>query len=363
LHDVLETATRSRERVRVAVLRAAVRSASPANGQWTIFLAEGGPLVADILVLATGNEPPVSVAPKASEEALPFLIDDPWNEKLKRQIPSEATVLLIGTGLTAMDIVLELLERGHTGRIIGLSRRGLLPRVHVQTAPVACGIAPPYPDKARELLRRVREATDQPNCSWQSAVDALRPIVPQLWGALTVAERRRFFRHLRGIWNVHRHRMAPGVGAQIAEAQKRGQFQLVKGTVRAIRTDPSGRGLDVTAEAGHRLQKLEAGWTINCTGPCEDQIRTRNPLLLNLLIHRLVRPDPLRLGFDVVEPGRVIGANCETYPNLFALGPLTKGLWWEITAIPELRAQATRIAQSIVASAANGLSRPHQLLP
>src|SRR4030095_9210042 len=85
------------------------------------------------LVLAQGNQAPASLAfargiPKA------LFVNDPWSatgrEAITKAAASGGDVLLIGTGLTMVDVVLSLDEARLRGRITALSRRGLAPRAH-----------------------------------------------------------------------------------------------------------------------------------------------------------------------------------------------------------------------------------------
>ena len=46
-------------------------------------------------------------------------------------------------------------------------------------------------------------------------IDSLRPVTASLWNRLPRDERRRFLRHARRYWDVHRHRMAPPNAALI----------------------------------------------------------------------------------------------------------------------------------------------------
>jgi uncharacterized NAD(P)/FAD-binding protein YdhS len=61
----------------------------------------------------------------------------------------------------------------------------------------------------------------------------------------------------------------------------------------------------------------------------------------------LARPDQLRLGLEVDEHSRALSQDGRIHLNLFALGALTKGRWWEVTAVPEIRAQAERIGEFV----------------
>jgi uncharacterized NAD(P)/FAD-binding protein YdhS len=69
---------------------------------------------------------------------------------------------------------------------------------------------------------------------------------------------------------------------------------------------------------------------------------TRNQLLQGLLGTGAARPDQLDIGLAVDEHSRVIGSD-----RLWALGALTKGRYWEIIAVPDIRGQVAAVAKDI----------------
>ncbi|HEY2618361.1 MAG TPA: hypothetical protein VGI78_13560 [Acetobacteraceae bacterium] len=83
---------------------------------------------------------------------------------------------------------------------------------------------------------------------------------------------------------------------------------------------------------------------VNCSGPCTDVTRSDDPLLRALLRDGVARPDVCRLGLDVTSAGALRGHDGTVSQTLFALGPLTRGALWEITAIPEIRRQCEVLA-------------------
>jgi len=51
-------------------------------------------------------------------------------------------------------------------------------------------------------------------------------------------------------------------------------------------------------------------------------------------------------------PAEKMSADADA-PDQFAIGALTRGKWWEITAMPEIALQALRIARSVLARQGN----------
>jgi uncharacterized NAD(P)/FAD-binding protein YdhS len=87
---------------------------------------------------------------------------------------------------------------------------------------------------------------------------------------------------------------------------------------------------------------------INCTGPHTRFSATRSRLLQNLLASGLAQPDAMDMGIRVGADFAVVERSGQRSPFLFALGPLLRGTLWESIAVPELRGQALRVAQTLI---------------
>lgn len=303
-------------------------------------LSGGTVLSADAAVLCVGNFPPELPVAEGTVPDSPRVIRDPWDQAALDRIGAEDAVLVIGTGLTMADMLLALDERGHRGPVVALSRRGLMPTVHAPTVPGRMDLDA-APRTARGLLRWVRGAVRHGQ-DWRAVVDALRPATARIWRALPMAERRRFLRHVRPYWEVHRHRLAPEVDACLRAARASGRLTVRAGRILAL--DADGHGVRLTVRnRGGIVDRIDAGWLINCSGPQADYARVRDPLVRRLLDRGIVHPDPLGLGLEVDDSLALVGPEGPSR-RLFALGPPTKGAFWEITAVPDIRTQVADFA-------------------
>lgn len=347
LRNLLSAAAMDRRsQVQVKVRTGAVHAVERGAKHWTLALDDGGVIAADALVVATGNEAPRAYT--AENGAADLLVNDPWDADAKAQIPRSANVVLIGSGLTAVDVAMELLDKGHRGQIRMISRHGLLPRKHAPALVSASWLFAPYPKSIAELMRSTRaEARNTPGReAWRTAIDALRPNLPAIWGALSDDDKARFLRHVRPFWEVHRHRMAPEVAARIESAMERGSIAIQQGRLLKIEPAVLG-GLSLSVKARGRVTRVPADIAINCTGPDCDPLASRNPLITNLLQQGLVRPDPLHLGLDTDEHNRLVDADGSVQENLYAIGPVARGRFWEVTAVPEIRQQAAHLSRAL----------------
>ena len=320
-----------------------------------IQLRSGRTLHASRIVLAVGNFPPSD--PVVAESAFyrsPRYSSDPWSPTALSHIDPLDSVLLIGSGLTTIDLVLALQARGHQGMIHLISRHGLLPQRHQRSAPY-----PPFLTIAdvsstlRVLLRRVRREIDQAvrqGYDWRAVIDALRPQTPMLWRAFSAIEKRRFLRHLRPYWDNHRHRIAPEVAATIDRLQQSGQLRVHAGCIRSYEEQDDGVEVNYRPRHHHELHTVRVHRVINCTGPECNYRKLQHPLIMNLLESGRVRPDPLTLGLEVEANGALVSATGVASRRLYTLGPPQKGSLWETTAVPELREQAQNLARQLLQS-------------
>jgi uncharacterized NAD(P)/FAD-binding protein YdhS len=316
-------------------------SAEPSKDGWTVSLENGESIEASGLVLAIGNQPP---------EPLPFepnsvrVINNPWGGEALAAVQdlaaSHEAVLLVGTGLTMVDAVLSLDAAGHRGRIVGLSRRGLIPRGHADFTPAPVD-AEDFPQSNvsalwRWLRRRGAEV------GWRAAIDALRPHSQRLWQSLPLVEQKRFARHARPWWDVHRHRIAPDVAQRLHEMVAEGRLEIVAGRIQSVREDGDALAVAYLRRGTSRVVEARFSHMINCTGPLGTISRTRDPMLEGMLADGLARPDQLGIALDVDDHSRVAGSK-----HAWAMGPLTKGRYWEIIAVPDIRHQAAAVAEDI----------------
>jgi uncharacterized NAD(P)/FAD-binding protein YdhS len=271
-----------------------------------------------------------------------------WDHAQRGEAP--LPVLIIGTGLTAVDVALELQRRRFPGEIIMLSRRGLLPQQH---APTRAWPTPDLSDKVRSslplLLRRIRREIRRAataGADWRAVLDSLRPITTGLWQGFDAAERARFLRHLRPWWDTHRHRMAPPAGEIIARMRRDGRLTVLAGRICGMEIERAQARISYRLRGAEAERSLLVRRVINATG-IDSAAKTAEPLIRNLLRRNLVRLDALGLGLDVTAGLAVRAAAGREVPRLWALGPIVRGVFWECIAVPEVRAQAARVADQV----------------
>lgn len=313
------------------------------SGSWRVALESGRSVGADALVLATGNQPPAQLT--AFTGASDRVIDNPWGERAKAAVADVAArdgeVLIVGTSLTMVDVALSLHSAGHRGRILALSRRGKIPLSGGKHDQIALEWEDLPEPRVRALAHWLRSQSALHG--WRTAIDALRPHSHRLWQAMALREQRLFLRYGRPWWDIHRHRIAPQVAARVEEMKASGQLDVAAGRIVELRA--GGDSIEaVIRKRGHDRPDppRHFDYLFNCTGPLHDIARTDDPLLRDLLDRAMATPDPLGIGFALDERSRVEGSE-----RLWALGSLSKGRYWEIIAVPDIRVQAASVAEDI----------------
>ncbi|HEY8616307.1 FAD/NAD(P)-binding protein [Phenylobacterium sp.] len=314
----------------------------PADGRLRVTLSLGRAFDADAVVLALGLLPPAP-PPGASPAVLahPAYVADPW--RLDPEAAPAGDILLIGSGLTMVDVALSLSGEGR--RLTALSRHGLISRSHAPTA------AAPPPEGAlstpRVALRTLRAQAEK--VGWREAVDGIRPLTAEIWRSWPLTQRRRFLRHARPWWDVHRHRMAPVIAARLSGLVIAAELEVLAGRLEAVQADGDGFSVRYRPRGERDVVQRSFAAVVNCTGPRGDPEAATAGLLAQLRRAALLRRDPLGLGLEVDDQLRVLGAQGRPTPGLYAVGPLTRAAVWEALAVPDLRSQTAEVAATVVA--------------
>jgi uncharacterized NAD(P)/FAD-binding protein YdhS len=320
-----------------------VKQVVPADGGYRLVCGGGQDVACAGVVLALGNLP----QRKAGRGTV---FDDPWTDSATADLRAGSPVLILGTGLTMVDLALSMHARGFGGPILALSRRGLTPSVHAAAS--KAWALPDFTAAERRslpaLLRRVRQEVRDAQAAgvdWRAVIDSLRPATAALWQGLPEAERRRFLRHLRPFWDTHRHRLAPSAADRFAALRASGALSVRR-----------GRLLDVSCGEGEAVARLrfhgEADSqerrfqrVIYATGvrPAGDH----DALVRSLTSAGLARTDVNGIGLRVSPDLALLGPDGQPSPGLWALGPIVQGTFWECTAVPDIRRQAKSLAEAV----------------
>jgi uncharacterized NAD(P)/FAD-binding protein YdhS len=346
LEAVLDEARHAAAGVRFEwIADVAIDAESQEDGVWVRLRGRESGLFAHRLVLAVG--PVAAPAGRAAD------LVDPWSASAFAGLDPRRPVLVLGTGVTMVDLALELWGRGAVSGVWAVSRHGLLPEPHRSTCACRSARAAPGPcSSARGLLRQVRarvRTAQQEGCEWPCVLDALRPTTTELWHALPIEEQRRFLRHLRSRWDVHRHRMPPEIAEAVARLQRGGFLTVRPARVASIERTASGLEVTLAGARGAAPLRLSVQRAFDAMGAYGDASRS---FIARLEARGLVKRDRHGLGLAAGFDGSLVGDARGAAGILWTLGPPLRGMCWETTAIPEIRDQAVSLARRLAPAVA-----------
>ncbi len=320
----------------VVVPSAALAIVAEADGMFRLQTANGRQARARAVVIATGNLGFEIAQLPLGLTAHPRFVADPWSAEYAGM---RGDVLIVGTGLTALDALVALDAVGFAGTIHTVSRHGLFPRVDTPFAAYAGRLPLGPTENARAVVRETRKAiatSQRDGHDWRAVVEAFRREIPRVWGALDLRERGRLLRHARRYWDVHRHRSTEPVDALRARLLAEGRLVVHRGRIVAGGVDADDNFvIDIAGRDGSA--RIGASTVISALGPLADYRRCVDPLIRSLLDDGWITTDPLALGLVEARAG------------IYLAGPAERASDYEATAVPELRRKAEALAARIAA--------------
>jgi len=330
---------------RLVVLSEEVTAVRESKGGVETVLANGTSLISRTAVLAVGHETQPArskgIAVRVGSEA-----DTP--------LDPDAEVIILGSGLSMVDAWLSLADTDHRGPIRVVSRNGLLPMGHRDVPPISIDAADvPFGTNLPYFLRWFRALVrdvEAKGGDWRSVVDGLRPYNQRIWQSWSEHTRRQFLRHVRPWWNIHRHRLPPVLHERMRQAVECGQVRLTPAEFLDVERHGDGvRGV-IRPRGTHDHVNLDVARVYDCGGVSVDVLSSSNPVVQDLVVTGRARPDTLHIGIDVDEHCALLDANGRASEHVLVVGPLTRGRFFEIEAIPDIRVQCAELAKRILAA-------------
>ena len=342
---------------RITLVRDAVVHVDRLPSRIELLLASGRSTVADAVIVAPGMPPARAPWNRVDHGALrAALIADPWEPGAFEGVDPGAEVLVLGSGLTAIDVAQGLRRAGHVGVIRMVSRNGRLPLAHAVPGEPAATLDGSAlgggPSAVMHAVRTLARARAKAGLGWQGAVDAIRPHASAVWQSWTPAQRRRFLRHARPAWEVHRHRAPRAVLDDLGQQMLEGSIVVERGALAALHPAP-GEAVEAQVKGpdgawrSHRVARI-----FNCIGPAMGIRDTVDPMLGSLLRSGLAVEDEAGIGLRTGPDGELVARSGIGDDRIVLVGALRRGDLWESTAVPELRVQAARAAAHVAATLA-----------
>ncbi len=349
-----ESVTSKRAKIKFTLLHNEVIDLQREGNRFSLQLQDGKHITADIVVLALGNAPSVLPAqPHTKFYNHARFYQNPWSHEALADLNPDKPVLIIGTGLTMVDKVIELNKKGLREQIYAISRSGLMPRIHdISFPPYEWSFAHGYPTRVHQLFRQIRDKIAQGH-DWRSVLDGLRPHSQAIWQGMSNVEKRRFLRHVRPYWENHRHRIAPVIGEQILRLINEERLVILAGRLQSYQVQDEQVIVTYRPRKNNQVKTLEVDRVLNCSGSGSDFRHRREALSINLINQGLLVPNHLGLGVEALSDGHLLDKTGASIDGLYTLGPPLKGLLWETTAVPEIRLQAEKLASTILSALEN----------
>ena len=313
------------------------------ENQITVKRHDGSVITLDKLVIATGNQPP---------NELPFhvpskinCIKNPWNYTAIKHIATDDPVLIIGTGLSMIDVVLTLHHQGHRGKIITVSRHGLLPLPHTLTHATTSINEAEIPTDMRALMKWLRSRASAEMAAggdWRAIINGLRARIPAIWQSASTQNKEKFLRHLLPYWNIHRHRVHPQLVELLESLIEQDQLEIIAGRVISAEEDE----VIVRVRHSNDTRRISTKWLINCMGPSQHAM-LQAPLIAGLMREGYATPDELKMGLKANSLG-ALNQNQDSSRHLYSLGPILQGQYWESLAVPEIRKQNQALVKHLL---------------
>lgn len=342
------------QHVSYSIINSEVSSITSKGGMYELTTREGKSFDADKIIIASGNQLPR--APLHDNHPIinsPLYFPNPWDENCVTGLREHEPVLIIGTGLTMVDVVIGLTENNFNGKIICVSPKGfhILPHRVLEPYPDFLEeIKPPYElGKLFRIFRKHIRLVKASNRSGEIVVDALRSRTQEVWQALSLPDRKKFMTHVRHLWGVARHRLPATVFERIQALIKTGKLEILAGRIISIETGEKMAGISIKNKKNSDINTFTVQRIINCTGPESDPVRFKSKLFSQMLQDGLICCDEMQLGILAKPDGSIIDAGGNNNKDIYVIGSLLRGTLWETTAVPELRVQAEHTAVQILA--------------
>lgn len=386
---------------RVDLVGAAVTGARRTADQVLLSTSNGHAGAFDYVVLCVGGDSPKDAY---GLTGAPGFIADPYPVSHRlRDIGPREDVAVIGSGLTAVDIVLALAAQGHQGRISLLSRRGLLPGVRQRPA----AFEPRHLTKERmrslagrrseltlaefadlvkaelrdagaaldavyaeimnadreapvDRLRRQFAAVDSPDLGLRILQRAVPDIGPDVWPLLREQDRAELLHsHYRTVMSLCCP-MPPSSASLMLQLVDAGQLDVRCG-LQKVAARPGGGFETITTDG----TALAADKVINAVNASEGRIPTRAlPLVTTLTrAHAAVRHP--HGGLNLARATSRLIADGTQDPRLYGLGNIGSGALFFTFGVPSLVDRGEDIVAAILqhAGAANTARPADVLLP
>ena len=282
-----------------------------------------------------------------------FLVK-PWDFFEISKIKKEKSVVIMGTGHTAIDILFKLTADNNQRKVIMFSRHGLLPHSHIfNKHPIQLetnlnflkNINPTILSYFHALRAEIKKCKLN-NIDWRDVLTELRSHTANIFQLLPDQEKSKFIKKILPYWSIHRHRLAPEAYSKLVQLIHSGQVKVFAGTLDELKV--VNNMLKFKIRKNEDMNEFTADILIDCSGPNYDIDKISHPLIKQLYQSDQIQPDSLKLGIKIDDNYHPINSKGQSNNNLFYVGPMLMAKYWEAIAVPELSQHVYKVANRVV---------------
>jgi len=309
----------------------------------------------DICVIANGNSPPRNPSIKNTGfYTSANYFQNPWLINSVQHVNTSKPILIIGNGLTMVDTVMGLREQHFTNTIYSISANGFNILPHRHSGLKYTGLVDELKENItlRELVSLINKHIRLVRSFGVSAVpviDSLRPYTQKIWLSFSDNDKQLFISRLRHLWGVARHRFPTHIHDFIQQQRIDGKLHILSGKLLDMNENNGVISVDYKNNRTKEIEQLEVGRVINCTGPESSIANLKDHFLNKCLQKGVLTQDKFLLGINAdPKTYEILNKEGTMNENLFTLGTNLRGLFWESTAVGELRKQTEQLATTIL---------------
>lgn len=332
-----------------------------------------GDLQADYVILCTGHMPSNSYREYIGK---PGYSPNPWNNDSFLKVQPNESVGILGTRLTAIDIVVKLRSQNHSGPITMISHNGLLPTVLAKKIPPyqlqylkldslpdsiqlsyilkmffkeislvlnePCGfdsIVKSYQDiNPLSWIHKEIDQAERDAKPWQQVMFSFYPMIPDIWQRMDLENQRKFILEYSSLFMTYLAAFPLENAYKIKNLLESGQLKVVGGL--QLIKQYNGKFI-----LQGKTEYVKTDHLFNATGPGYNI--KHQTLFINMLNQGLIRQHPLG-GIDIKpETLQVFNSQKQLNPGLFAIGELTRGKYLMTSDLATVVKQASKVSRVI----------------
>lgn len=333
----------------------------------------------DFVILCVGNSRPKD---NYGLSGCKGYINNPYPVKEKIfDLPQESEVAILGASLTAIDVVISLIEHGHKAKIRMYSRHGSFPSVKgiyvkhtmkfLTTEAINVLLDKKRQISIRDIYRLFRKEIKSIGGSikqifmhrspssninqyltneifnasfeskWQAVLIETNEVVELCWHRLKADDKTYWLKKMHSLWLAKRCPMPLGNAKKIKSAIDSGQLEIIS-NIHFLK--PKNNRFEIVSEK----YAFDYQYIINATGPSKNIEDDSSMLITNLLNKGYLQPNKwggVLVDFDNASAVNVYGEKDDLFK---VIGHLTCGTYYYTSSFTMISKKANKLAEALI---------------